>query len=245
VKIIGYVALHYGAAFLGYAIRSIIDSVDELWVLYTPAGSHGHSTNVPCPETKEELQQIAWDAAREKLHWVDGYWAWEGQQRDAIHKLCPDADLVLVLDSDEIWADGLAELAIEAALGFGCRTLRLPFIHYWRSFHRGFKHDPAYPVRVINPHVPSGEATLSAAKYINHFGYAQPTEIVRYKLQIHGHKNEFRRDVDWFNDVWLANRQVDCHPVGSQYWNAEPIDVWKYLPDFMRSHPFAELDIIP
>ena len=122
--------------------------------------------------------------------------------------------------------------------------------HYWRSFWRGFAHDPAYPTRVICPQRPTREAYLACVSEapcrIHHFGYAQRAEIIRYKLLTHGHRNEFRRDVDWFNDVFMANRQTDCHPVGSEYWNAEPIDPFEDgLPGWMQDHPYAALDVIP
>ena len=62
-KVIAYTALHYGKEYLADAIRSVIDYVDQYWVIYTPVGSPGHRTDAPCPESKEELSWIANDAA--------------------------------------------------------------------------------------------------------------------------------------------------------------------------------------
>lgn len=250
MKTIAYTALHYGKEYLGYAIRSVIDAVDEYWVLYTPVGSHGHRTSVPCPDSADELQAIAYDAAGNKLHWVESnLWTYEGQQRDAIHALVPDADVALVVDADEVWSAGLAEFAINSH-GYPtppARRLRLPMIHYWRSFYRGILHDPAFPERVIFPQIHGATMTTrgSGPTNIHHFGYAQRPEIIGYKLLTHGHKNEFRRDCDWFHDKFMANAQQDCHPVGSEYWNPEPVDPFAHgLPEFMREHPFAGMEVI-
>ena len=74
MRIVAYSAILYGKDYLHHAIRSIIDDVDEYIVLYSPIGSHGHQTHVPCPDTREELYDIAYAAAGEKLRWFDGVW---------------------------------------------------------------------------------------------------------------------------------------------------------------------------
>lgn len=247
MKVIGYVALHYGRTYLSHAIRSIIQDIDELWILYTAQGSHGHRTSIPCPETRDELYAIAQQAAGDKLRWVDGSWTHEGQQRDSIHLHVPDADVVVVLDSDEIWTPGLLPSVINSMRHTKRRNIRIPFIHYWRSLHRAILHDPAFPVRVIFPKQADGTITYAPPPWmeesrlvIHHFGYAQPAEIVRYKQLTHGHRNEWRRDCDWFNDVFMANRQYDCHPVGSPYWNPEDVTP----PEILQDHPFYRLKVI-
>lgn len=246
MKVVSYTALHYGREYLAYAIRSVIDHVDEHHVLYSAIGSHGHKTDVPCPETRDELYAIAQQAAGDKLRWHDGTWAHEGFQRDSIFEYAPDADVILVVDADEVWNESLIEAALSHAPEFRpapYRALRLPMIHYWRSFYRAVLHDPAYPVRVIYPQVDPGQSIAdvgagSTHDYINHFGYAQTPAIVQYKLLTHGHRNELRTDIDWFKERYLANAQQDCHPVGSEYWNPEEVDPLDYMPAFMREHPF-------
>jgi hypothetical protein len=152
--------------------------------------------------------------------------------------------VILVVDADEIYADNLALEAVQFAALANVQRIRLPFIHLWRSFTRGFAHDPAYPERVIVPNAPAGTTTtMPTGKRVWHMGYAQRPEIVAYKLGTHGHRNEFRRDVDWLNDVFLANRQHDCHPVGSQYWNCEDIDQSR-LPTVLKDHPYRQMRII-
>lgn len=258
MKVIGYTALHYGSDYLGWAIRSIIDHIDEYHVLYAARGSHGSRTFQPCPDTREDLYAIASRAAGNKLRWWDGDWTQEGQQRDSIFGYAPDADVILTLDADEIWPEALVYCAIdqwsEAKL-IQCRSWRMPIIHYWRSFYRAILHDPAYPERVIYPHVGNAwdrehgvcyiNPPPTGREFINHMGYAQRSEIVDYKQLTHGHKGEWRRDINWFQDRFMANAQQDCHPVGSEYWNPEQVKPLDYMPAFMVEHPYYKLDVIP
>lgn len=256
MKTIAYTALHYGTDYLDAAIRSVIDAVDEYHVLFTPVGSHGHRTDVPSPETREELYEIARQASGNKFHWHENTWDYEGQQRDSIMQYAPDAEVILVLDADEVWSTQLAHHLIadyESMLRlnghpWGIKRLRIPIIHYWRSFYRCVLHDPAFPERMIFPkaegdHV--GTASIPRERPIHHFGYAQRPEIVEYKLLTHGHRGEFRRDVNWFHDKFMANAQQDCHPVGSTYWNPETVDPFALgLPEWMRQHKYAEMSVI-
>lgn len=248
MKTIAYSCLLYGACYLEAAIRSIINDVDEYFVLYTSVGSHGYRTNSPSPDSEDTLHQIAEYAAGSKLRWVSGQWNTEGEQRDYIQHLVPNADVVIPLDYDEVWEEGLFERAIEAVSERpDIRRWRVPFRHYYRSFYWCILHDPAYPHRVYNMRAADGEATLDTTLAVNHFGYAIPPALMRWKWEVHGHKAELRRDVDYFADVYEANRRTDCHPCGSIYWNAEWIQPFMkpyYLPDYMQDHPFASMGVI-
>lgn len=254
MKVIAYTALRYGRDYYDAAIRSVIDAVDEYHVLYAMQPSHGHYDPTPCPETEEELYQIAADRAGSKLQWHRGVWQYEGQQRDSIHQYAPDADVIIVLDADEVWQPETVEAVVhdggqwigtyEQRRNGGVRRIRVPMIHFWRSMHRAILHDPAYPVRVILPNNQLEEEFTTNVKPIAHFGYAQRPEIVAYKWRIHGHFNELRRDCDWFNEVFMANRQTDCHPVGSEYWNPEPVNPLDYLPEWIAEHPYYGMEVI-
>jgi len=249
MKIVSYTALLYGIDYLGYAIRSVIDAVDEHHIIYSPVGAHGHRTSVPCPETRDELYAIASDAAGTKLRWHEGEWAYEGMQRDSIHTYAPDADVILVVDADEVWAQETVEEILKLpADGAPVNRLRLGMIHHWRSFYRAMLHDPALPERVIYPKAQAAASGVYAITYlppIFHFGYAQRPEIVEYKQLTHGHKSEWRTDINWFQDRFMANAQQDCHPVGSDFWNPEPVDPFALgLPEFMREHKYANMEVI-
>lgn len=243
-KIVGFTALHYGKSYLASAIKSIIDSVDEYVVVYSDRGSHGHSSDAVCPDTMNELYEIARHHAGDKLFWYSGHFPHEGAQRDMVFTLAPEADAIVVCDSDEIYPEGLVDDLLSQTSSWRRRNIRVPFVHFWRSFHRAVLHDPAYPVRIIYPKVYGGEETAHT-RPVAHMGYAIPSELCRYKWTIHGHLNELRRDIDWFRDRWDVNAQTDCHPVGSEYWNPEPVNPDDYLPAFMQQHPYYKLDVIP
>lgn len=238
-KIAAYTALRYGKPFLTDAIRSVIDAVDEYVVLYARVPSHGTDSNAVCPDTEEELLTIAERAAGHKLTWVSGYWRQENDQRNAATDYT-DADLLLVLDSDEIWRPDQLHALIQATADGKDRYYRARGIHYWRSFYRAILHDPASPVRTANLNNPDGTQILDL--WFNHMGYSQPKAYIWYKMQIHGHHADWRPE--WYSERFLVNAQTDCHPVGSEYWNPETVNPWDYLPDFMHQHPFANREII-
>jgi hypothetical protein len=264
VKIVAYTPLLYGAEWLQWAIRSVIDAVDEYHVLYSPLGSHNGQKPVELPpgEDARTLYEIAHAAAGRKLRWYTGTdWHTEGEQRDTIFQLTPDADRIVCLDYDEVWSAGLVDAVVAASASRpNVRDWRVPMIHLWRDLHHAILHDPAYPVRVINPHAAIGtSATFDAEVHdaakrellartldyvpefhtrIVHGGYAISPALMAAKWTTHGHANEYRQDIDWMNDRYLnPSATRDLHPVGSDAWNAEPIDPFVYLPGWMLDHP--------
>ena len=246
MRIISLTVCLYGCDYLKYALASVNLAVDAQYVLYTSQGSHGHRTNAVCPDTRDQLAALAIEGAGSKLRWVEKDFDNEGAQRDYIHVLEPDADVIIVCDADEIYSEGLINEINFLAHNVRPqhRRIRLPFWHYWRSFKRGFMHDPAFPERIICPKSKENDvSTLGTSHFVHHFGYAQRSEIVQYKQLTHGHKAEWRKDCDWFNDVFMANRQTDCHPVGSDAWNCEDMDS-SQLPRVLNDHPFREMDTI-
>lgn len=244
MKVVGYCALHYGLPYLEWAIRSVIDHVDTFYVLYSPHGSHnGNHGTLPPIDTEADLQAAARRGAGDKLVWIKGDWNLEGQQRDTIYQVAPDADVILVVDYDEIWPTGLAELAIEEALNGEVSRYRLPMIHFYKSFHRAIRNDPAFPVRVLAPKAPDGERTIPTFFSINHFGYAIPLEYMRYKWHgIHGHQAELKPN--WVETVYANTERVyDVHPVGT-HWNAKLVDPLDHMPRFMLEHPLFHKAVI-
>ncbi len=241
MKVVSVTALHYGREFLEYAIRSVIDDVDECWFLYSPIGSHGHKTDLQCPEHAAELYEIARQATGDKFHWymsVD--WEHEGKQRDYIFQCAPDADIYLTLDADEIWTDGLAAKCIEDIQKRGVKEYKLPLVHFWRSFNRAVTDDMAAPTRLF---MPSGEGVHFGSEKLLHFGYAQSSAIVEYKIHTHGHRGEWRSD--WFDTKWLPNAQEDVHPTNVNYWHIEAVNPDALLPEYMKQHPYYGLEVIP
>jgi hypothetical protein len=245
-KIVGFMPLHYGLSYVEYAIRSVIDDVDQFVVAYSPIGSHGHRTDVPCPEHAYDLHEACKRAAGDKLLFYTGLWSQENQQRAMAFELAPDADYIISIDSDEVYMPGLVQESVEYLIAHSdVAYLRLPFLHWYKSFRRAILHDPAFPARVTAARS-EGEkgVTLPTDKHVCHFGYAQPSEIIQYKMSIHGHSAELRPN--WFETIYSdPNRWNDVHPVGSEFWNAEVIEPLDYMPAWMAEHPFYNLDIIP
>lgn len=243
--IVAYTALHYGSPYLASAIKSVINDVDQYYVLYAAHGSHGtrNGKTLPISESAFELYRIAYEVAGDKLRWHEGDWTAEGQQRDSIYTYAKKADVILVVDYDEIWQAGIIPQIVEEARRGGKSGYRLPMIHYWRCFHKAILHDPAYPIRVLVPGNGEGESYIHTG-LINHMGYAIPTWLMEYKLGIHGHIGQFRKDIDWIHDRWGANAQQDCHPIGSEYWNPETVNPLDYMPDWMRKHPYYNVGVI-
>jgi hypothetical protein len=253
-RVAAVICLHFGADYLSYAMRSVSDVVDEYYIQYSPTACHGHYSPVPCPETQAQLEAVVREAITEinkPLYWHTGWWHSEGDQfKEAMQR--SGADIVVKLDADELWYPGLLQDAIEQGLHNEKYEMRLSLWHYWRSFHKAFTHDPAAPGRIYfrmfpgnaadTYHRPLPNHEFYGRATIHHFGYALPVDLMRYKVQSHGHKNQFRQDCDWINDVYAANRQTDCHPVGSEYW-MQTEDVTP--PEFLQGHPFAGLEVIP
>ncbi len=246
--------LHYGADYLTYALRSVYDAVDQLHIFYTPTPSHGHQTDIPPVETKQELMQAgyAYDSHK-KIKWYDmSGITHEGPQRDLALQIVrkAGADLVLVVDCDEIWQPRQAEKLIRDVWDINRnRTYCVNMIHFWRSFNWVCR-DDGWPARCVDLRQGQGNDVYVDRSLVQpyHFGYAVRDEIVNYKWKIHGHKNEMRPD--WLENVWSAWPPPDnCHPTNSRdqngkaFWSPEPFDK-SQLPEFMRVHPFWDREMI-
>lgn len=244
-KAISLTVALYGSDYMEWGLRSIRDSVDECWVLYTNQPSFGHGTQLPCPDTREMMYDCAVKGAGSKLRWFEGSWPGEGYHRDTIFQLVPDADVILVVDTDEIWQAGLAEDVIRHMERTDDRTLRIPVSHAWRSFNRWILNDGMHGEHAHAPkHTGMVRAPFDSDKRIFHFGYALRTELMFYKQHVHGHKPEWRWD--WYDSKVLPNAQVDVHPVVIGAWNPEPADPFALgLPEWAREHPYASLEVIP
>jgi hypothetical protein len=254
MKIHSLTILHYGKDYLSYALRSVYDSVNQLHIFYTPTPSHGHQTNIPPIETKEELMQAAYAYDPDnKIKWYDMLGVVdEGTQRDLALKTAEaaGAELVLVVDYDEIWPQStLNNIFLDNWNKAKHRNYLINMVHFWRSFSWAC-YDNGWPVRII---MPSNEdigdyyIPISRGK-ICHFGYATTDKVMNYKWQIHGHKNELRPN--WFSTYWSAWPPVEnCHPTNGRneqdepFWKPEPFGK-EQLPEFMKSHPFYNLEKI-
>lgn len=248
LRVAAITPLHFGASYLPYAMRSVAGVVDEFILCYSPTPNHGtYSSALPCPESRDMLLEAAYQTAPDRTRWFDwDGWKSEGEQFKFGWQYT-DAGIILKLDCDEIYPPGLLTDAARYGIEHNAYEIRLPLRHYWRSFRKAFTHDPAAPGRIyLRNCVANGDNAVTFdtpdnAYRIHHYSYAQSLKLMEYKMSIHGHIREFRKDVDWLNDIFKANRQYDCHPCGSQYWmEVENVEV----PYFMKDHPYSGLDLI-
>jgi hypothetical protein len=243
VKIIAFTALHYGMDYLDAAIRSVAPFVHEWYFAYSPVGSHGTRTNTVCPESESMLRAEAERSfSRSPLQrgfdyaWYTQDWSHEGEQRDSVYTMCPDADLIIVVDADEVWAPEAVADAIRAGAAQTTHDGLLPFWHFWRSFG-WYCTDGHRPVRLIRPDMPAGN-TYHDLPPVYHFGYAQRLEIVRYKIGIHGHRTEWRNDWLARFEAWTpAGPHNDLHPVVHDFWTARPF-AREQMPAVLTEHPY-------
>lgn len=251
MKRIAYTALHYGAEYLPWALRSVQEAVDELHILYTPKPSYGHGTDLVCPESESDLRLAASKFANKPLFWHTGNWNGEGVHREAILEIAErgKVEQILWLDADEVWELDTLRDSLDKAAKMPAREVRVKFIHFWKSFNHACT-DPCMPVRIINP---KGLGTEYLHNHIPvlHFGYALKPATVFYKQAIHGHKAEWKSG--WFEKTYLGWKgEEDVHPTcgrnerGEAFWIPRPTppEVRVVLKETLYDHPYYGLEKI-
>lgn len=241
---VAWMILHYGRPYLKAAVAAIYPQVDKIVIAYTPEGSQNFKTGTPPPDTEAELQAEVVDYM-DKIEWFSGIWGTEGEHCDAARAkaLTYQPTWLVRFDSDEIVWPGLVDWWIEQANQSNHGSYRVPFMHFWRSMRRVCVENQM-PDRLQRPGG-VGETYLpdphDLTKRVCHMGYAQPTKYIAYKLEVSGHKSEFKPH--WFERVWLANAQTDCHPVINDFWTPEDFDK-TLLPDVLKQHPYYDMEVI-
>ena len=244
MRVLAYYGLHYGREWMNWSMRSVKDFVDEIHVFYTPKPSHGHGTTMNNPESRGDLKAIADEHA---AHWHEGIFSSEGQHRDYAVNYCiieGKADLVLVVDADEIWPADLLQQALKFASESDKRNILVRMVHFWRSVSWGMPDDPLMPVRIINAKNEEGEDFIPVELgKVLHMGYAQSPQIVEYKQTIHGHASDWREN--WFQEKFLhwAPGVGDVHPTNVDFWNPVKINIEEYR-DLIGDHPYFNGSII-
>jgi hypothetical protein len=244
VMIIAYYPIHYGSDYLGYSIKSIYDRVDQIHILYAQNPSHGHGTNLKNPDTFDKLLEASsqFGDPQNKIVWHHGEWPYEGAQRDTINKIASkvNADMILAVDADEIWDENVLDQAITTAFQNNKKFNLIRMLTFWRCFNKVVT-DEMCPNRIILPKAEEGTNYLTGR--VHHFGYARTIENIEYKMSIHGHKNEWRKEwIDIYKN-WPHSRNTDLHPTCENMWTVEDFDKTT-LPDFMHQHPYYDLEII-
>lgn len=247
MQIDAYVGLHYGREWLEWALRSVVPFVDRTFVFYSDHPSHGTATNIICPETKEELFYIAEPFG---VHWIDipAHLRSEGEHRDYAAEYCKMAgsERILWVDSDEVWDPDDLSLVLDQSVHYQEREMRVRVKgHFWKSVNWVCR-DECMPVRVINPNAPKSERYLEGPGFW-HFGYAQSLVLVAYKMRIHGHRNEIRRNWLPLYAQWQGPEDTPhcgVHPTnecssdtGKPFWVPVPFDR-NEIAHLIGDHPY-------
>lgn len=243
-----YTVIHYGADYIGSAIMGVYDNVDKVNVFYGSTPAHGTGTNIECPEQLKDIVEAVYsipDPDNKIALYKTPSFRHEGEQRDWAVWQCVQfgADLIVVLDYDEMWTPESLQRSIKHVWDAGSHTTWLVnMTHMWRSFWWACK-DEGWPVRLIDTRqLDVGPKYLQEAE-VYHFGYAIKDVLMQYKWKIHGHINELRHD--WFTQRWAAwPPEADCHPTNKNFWTPEPFDAYK-LPDYMHTHKWFEQKLTP
>jgi len=230
MKVIGYMPLLYGKEYLKESLSSVIDLVDKFVILYTPRASYGHGVQHQCPESEEELKEIAQEVCGDKLIWSSKRYHNEGEHRNEIYKYSDGYDIIITVDADEVVDTEEMRKAIEVAHEGEYRNYGIDgYINLWRSFDKAC-FDGFRPIRIINP---KGEGQGEVKVTIWHFSCCQAKETMEYKYLTHGHSNELR--TNWLQDFFYSGRTEDVHPVAIGLWNVVDYDKTQ-MPDILKKH---------
>lgn len=232
MKTLGYMMLHYGAPYLRASLEALAPQVDHIVILYTDFPSQGFMAETLCPDSEKELYDIARDF---HVTWAKGRWPNEGAHHDAIWSFAEGYDWLIRCDSDEVYPEGMVAELIRQAAATEHKFYRIPFQHFWQSFTHVCR-DGQMPMRLIRVTGGEGERYLDSDNWrwaVHHMGYCQPNRYIQYKMEVSGHRPEFRPD--WYEEKWLKASLTDVHPVVFDFWNAEPYDA-ALLPPALKAH---------
>ncbi len=251
MKTVAYFALHYGKEYLAYAVRSVQDAVDEIYIFYTdkPSYVRRRRSSMGCPDTREELKAEVERFATKPVHWIEHTWNSETAHREYAldYVRGRGAQIVLVVDADEVWAPGAAQQAIDYVCeANSAANWRAKFTNFWRSIHWVVT-DAMCPVRVVDLRQDGGEGSLPAeVPPILHFGYAQCEVLTEYKWTCHGHQSELRPGWLARFKAWTPGDPGDLHPVQANLWNATPTPLvtLALVREVLEGHPYLDLELI-
>lgn len=250
MKTAAYIALHYGKDYLEYSLKSIYNSVDQIFVLYTPNPSHGTGSSLQCPDTKTELFDILKKVdVDDKIEIYQGAWPRENDQRNYAHSIAKakGVDILVLLDFDEVWKPGVLDELIKLTYDRKASKCLIWMRHLWRSFNY-ICDDPMRQERIY--YLGDDKKDLIYApqpeNQVWHFGYAREVDQVGYKISCHGHTSEWLTSKEeWFERKYkqFPPDGTFVHPCCKDVWFPKPFDK-KELPQIMKSHPYWNNEVI-
>ena len=238
IKVLGFMTIHYAGDYLREALMSVVDHVDKMVIAYSMMPSQGHATQLQCPDSEGYIFSICQDVLGDKMIWdrADRYGA-ENEHRNVKYKYTHGFDLVLTVDSDEVYKEEELDASFEYAHWGIERFYGIDgFINFWRSFDYAC-YDGFRPIRLENLHRKNNAQNLNLKQTIYHFSTCQPEPIMRYKYLVFGHAHEIK--TNWLDETfykWTLDNQIsDLHCVSYNLWNAVSFDK-SVLPSYLKSH---------
>lgn len=238
MRVLGFMAVHYGKEYLRESLLSIRDYVEEMLVAYSKYPSHGQRVKQDCPDTEEEIFLICQEVLGDKLIWrrSDSY-VNEAHHRDMRYKHSSGYDLILTIDADEVFKEEDIPAALQYAFNNKERYYGIKgYVNFWRSFNFAC-YDGFRPIRIENLNNHNQAQNLECPLTIYHFSTCQSEPVLRYKMKAFGHASEIRHN--WFEEkyyAWRPDNQIqDLHPVSLNLWNAVPFDRFA-LPEYLQKH---------
>lgn len=236
MKVLGFMPLHYGKEYLKESLLSIKEHCDKVVIAYSKNPSQGYGTNLTCPDSEEDMLNIANEILGYKLiwHYASGY-SQEFQHRAVKYQYSANYDLLLSIDADEVF-EGLDE-ALKYAYENKERYYGIKgYINFWRSFDYAC-YDGFRPIRIENTKAFNSEQNIECQMKVYHFSTCQREEIMRYKYNVFGHASEVRKE--WLDKTYYGwtpeNNFGDLHCVSLNLWNAVPFDKTT-LPESLKQH---------
>ena len=243
MKVLAFTVLHYGKEYLRESILSVKDNVDTHLIAYTKTPSFGYGTDMQNPDTEEELKNIC--SEFDHIWWEDvtGH-RQENQHRQVAVNFARKHgyDIILVIDSDEIWDPSKVQEAIDHAANSRNGQFLVKgsqWVTLWQSFNE-YVTDGFAPVRLFNLHNDLMKAEYIDKGFIYHMGYCISDELMAYKISCHGHRADFDSNNKWHNEKWINYKKGETkflHPATEAYWQeTQPFDKTK-LPEVLKKHP--------
>lgn len=242
IRAIAYCPIFYGREYVFEAIQSVAPFVDKILMFYTDKPSYGFSTDRVCPETEDELKTIALSAS-DKVEWIKGEWGFEASQRSEVYKYASGYDVIIAFDADEVFCQNDLPKAIEFVANGDKRYYGVNgYVTFWKTFDWEVK-DFFRPIRFIN--LKNLEGAGEVMQTIYHFSCCQSDEIMLYKYEIHGHKDELFPN--WLQEkyyAWTPQNPIRfLHMTSKDIWgDALPFDK-STLPQSLKNHPRFKITI--
>ena len=251
MRVLAFTVCLYGKEYLKESILSVKDNVDTHLIAYTKVPSFGHTTDMINPDSEQELLDIC--NQFNHVEWMDitGKARAENVHRQFAFDYARKNgfDIIIVVDSDEVWNPGKVKEAIDYAYNskngrFGVRGSQ--WVTLWQSFNE-YVTDGFAPIRLFNLNNDLGKEELIEKGFIYHMGYCISNELMAYKISCHGHKDDFNNNKKWHSEKWLNYKRgitKFLHPATEAYWKETELFDKNTLPDILKQHPNFKKELI-